>query len=116
MNTPKWLFFVLVFWIMATLWCNALEPAATYLIPASASSTVRAMGDLNTATASGGINIGSWIGNIWKALSFDYGIFTGSWLGIIRVICCIFTAASLYLVADLIIAVWRVIWAALGKF
>ncbi len=115
MSTPKWLFFVLVFWVLATLWCNALEPATPSLLSSSMSSSIQSMNDPSLASASGGTKIMDWIGNIWKALSFDYGIFEG-WLAIVRIICVLFTIGSLYLIADLIIMIWRVIWAVLGKF
>lgn len=114
MNTPKWLFFVLVFWVGATLWCNALEPSTTSLIPGSVMATVEgedSMQDPSLTTAAGVTKIWDWVGNIWKALTFDYGIFE-SWLNIIRIICVLFSIASLYFIADII---WKIRSILLGQ-
>lgn len=120
MNTPKWLFFVLVFWVGATMWCNALEPAQPALMPASMATVlgdpaVEGAGGLSNpslASAAGGELAKGWVDNLWKALSFDYGIFTG-WLAIIRAVCIIFSIASLYFIVDLLVAVGRAIYALL---
>ncbi|MCJ7805217.1 hypothetical protein MUP46_01055 [Patescibacteria group bacterium] len=119
MNTPKWLFFVLVFWIGATMWCNALEPAQPALMPASMSAALGdpavegtgGLSDPGLASASGVTMVWNVVKDIWKALSFDYGIFTG-WLVILRAICIVFSIASLYFLIDII---WKVRTMLLGQ-
>jgi len=104
MNTPRWMFFVLTFWILATIWCNALEPTKTDLLSTDITGSVESMRDTSLASASGFTTVWAWVQNIWKALTFDYAIFTG-WLVILRYICIAFTVASLYFIIDMI---WKV--------
>lgn len=117
MTSPRWLFVALILWILASLWSNALEPAETELLSSDITGTIEGMGDPSLASAGGAAKVWSWVTNIWKALVFDYAWFEGWAIGtILRVICIVFTIASLYFIADLIILVFRVAWAALGKF
>ena len=120
MNTPKWLFTVLLLWILATIWSNSLEPAQTQLISSDISSAIQGeegLQDPSLMSASGVTKIPVWIKNVWKALSFDYAWFDGWTIGmILRMVCVLFTIASLYVIGDLVIMIWRVVYAALGKF
>lgn len=111
MNTPKWLFFVLVFWLLATLWSNALEPSKAELLPSDISSTSETMSDPSLTSAPGLVKIPSWVSNLWKALIFDYAWFTG-YLFILRIICIFFTVAGLYCIADII---WKIRSILLGQ-
>ncbi len=114
MSGARWLFVILIFWLGATIWCNALEPAKTELVPSELSlGAVQGMADPILTTAPGAVlvKITPWITKFWKALIFDYGIFTG-WLVILRIICILFTVASLYYIADII---WKIRSILLGQ-
>lgn len=116
------MFFVLVFWLLATLWSNALEPSKTELLPGSvaaesgeaSSSTFKSLDNPSLVTASGvALAIWSWVGIFAKALTFDYAWFDGWTIGtILRIICIIFSVASLWYLADLI---WKIRSMLLGQ-
>jgi hypothetical protein len=121
-NTPKWLFILLLLWVFGTIWSNSLEPAKADLLPSSVASTsgeasTGAISGLNdpSLTSSGGLaKIGDWVSNVWKAFTFDY-----SWVNdlgtlgtIIRTVWIIFSVCSLYLIADII---WKIRSILLGQ-
>jgi hypothetical protein len=117
MDSARWLFVVLFFWLGATLWCNLLEPAKADLVPseittaASSNSTSGGLADASLATPTGwATKVWGWITILWKALTFDYGIFTG-YLFILRIICIFFSVAGLYFIADI---AWKIRSIALG--
>ncbi len=112
MNNPRWVFTVLLVWLFATMFSNALEPTAPYLLSPSVSGDISLLNNPSLASASGASLVGDWVGNIWKALSFDYSFFTG-WLVILRFICVIFSIAGLFYIVEIFVAVGRVIYALL---
>jgi hypothetical protein len=113
MSTPKWLFFVLLLWLFATIWSNALEPAQADLIPSSMSGNISSMSDPSLVTATGTVRVWDWVANIWKALTFDYAWFDGWIIGtILRIICVLLTIASIYFIADMI---WKIRSILLGQ-
>jgi hypothetical protein len=119
-NTPAWLFFALAFWIGATLWCNSLEPAKTELYPETVAQTIEGENSIrDTSVLTPSVSTATrWAGNVWKALSFDYVVFDNdnTVMQILHALCIIFTIASLWFIADLIIMVWRVFHAVRGAF
>ena len=121
MNAPSWLFFALVFWVLATVWCNSLEPAVAELVPENVATTIQGEGGLrdpSLTTPTGATRAWSWAKNIWRALTFDYAIFDNDniVMQILRILCIIFTVASLWFIGELIIMVWRVFHAVRGSF
>lgn len=111
MNSARWLLIVLLLWIGATIWSNALEPAKADLLPADVASVVTigtqdTLADPSMATGVTVVKAISWAGSIWKALIFDYAWFDGWVIGaILRAICICFSIAGLYFIFDLI---WKV--------
>ena len=125
MNAPSWLFFALVFWVLTTVWCVSLEPTVPELVPQS-------MADVLPTEGSGGLKDPSYVTatiinpaklkamaeNVLRALIFDYAIFDNDnvVMQILRILCVVFTVASLWFIAELFIQGARVAWSLLGKF
>jgi len=121
MHSARWLLIILLLWLGATIWSNALEPAKTDLLPASVAAEsseasaggIKGLADPSLASASGVTKVLGWAGNVWKALIFDYAWFDGWIIGaILRTICIIFSIAGLYFIFDLI---WKVRSMLLGQ-
>jgi len=114
MNSARWLLIVLLLWLGATIWSNALEPSKTSLLPANAitgsseasAGDINELADPNLATAADVKKAIGWAGILVKALIFDYAWFDGWVIGaILRGICIIFSIAGLYFVLDIL---WKV--------
>jgi len=116
MSTPSWLFIVLVIWIGATMWFAAFEPAQTELLPSETATSISGIKDPDIVSEKGISKAKGIVESIWTALTFDYVILDEGYMRIIRYIGWIFSIASLYLLADLVIMVLRVAYAFIGRF
>jgi len=105
MTSARWLFLILVLWLGATLWSNALEPATTDLVPSDISGAAYALSDSSLATPAGLVKIWDWVTTLWKALIFDYAWCSTGYLVIFRIILIFFSVAGIYFIADII---WKV--------
>lgn len=108
MNAPKIAALVVIIWILATVWSNLLDTTATAVLASADIETLEAMGSGNVLTAQNLPDAFGFVGNIFKALTFDYCFFSG-YLIFVRYICWCLTVGFVIALIYIVATIWQAI-------